>query len=165
MYANLISISRLLLAIPLYFAVIGDSVIFIMIFTAWVIFSDALDGWVARRYGSHWTGALLDPLADAACISSVLLGLFHLHIIGYLWVMFFFVRYIFFVISTIFIKKKYKYYISATIWNKLSIILMVIFLLSSWWYHTTAWKIGSCMLIFQVVSMIEVAQKLFTHHD
>lgn len=62
---NLISILRIVLVIPvtllLWRAQFGEA----LYLFAFAGFSDALDGYLAKRYGwTSWLGGLLDPLAD-----------------------------------------------------------------------------------------------------
>ena len=66
--ANIITFFRLC-AVPLAFWLVLDH----RIGDAFVLFvaaglSDALDGWLARRYGGNAIGALMDPVADKALL-------------------------------------------------------------------------------------------------
>jgi cardiolipin synthase (CMP-forming) len=66
--ANIITFGRLC-AVPLAFWLvlahrIGDA--FLLFVAAGL--SDALDGWLARRYGGNAVGALMDPVADKALL-------------------------------------------------------------------------------------------------
>lgn len=63
--ANLITIGRLVLAVPTLFLIVelGSSWVTVAL---WFVLSvtDGLDGWLARRDGTTRAGAFLDPLAD-----------------------------------------------------------------------------------------------------
>ena len=63
--ANVITITRMVLALPLlaFVAVDGSSY---WALAAWILLagSDGLDGYLARRHGTTRSGAFLDPLAD-----------------------------------------------------------------------------------------------------
>ena len=63
--ANVVTIARVLLAIPL-FALIYDRGAGWLTWGGWAVLasSDGLDGWIARRDGTTRSGAYLDPLAD-----------------------------------------------------------------------------------------------------
>lgn len=63
--ANVVTIARVLLAIPL-FVLIYDRGAGWLTWGGWVVLacSDGLDGWIARRDGTTRSGAYLDPLAD-----------------------------------------------------------------------------------------------------
>ncbi|HEX3574067.1 MAG TPA: CDP-alcohol phosphatidyltransferase family protein [Rhodopila sp.] len=73
--ANIITFLRLC-AVPLAFWLvlvhrIGDA---FWLFVAAGL-SDALDGWLARRYGSNAVGALMDPVADKALLVTMYITL------------------------------------------------------------------------------------------
>ena len=73
--ANIITFGRLC-AVPLAFWLvlahrIGDA--FLLFVAAGL--SDALDGWLARRYGGNAIGALMDPVADKALLVTMYITL------------------------------------------------------------------------------------------
>jgi cardiolipin synthase (CMP-forming) len=73
--ANIITFGRLC-AVPLAFWLvlvhrIGDA--FLLFVAAGI--SDALDGWLARRYGGNAIGALMDPVADKALLVTMYITL------------------------------------------------------------------------------------------
>jgi cardiolipin synthase (CMP-forming) len=73
--ANIITFGRLC-AVPLAFWLvlkhrIGDA--FFLFVAAGL--SDALDGWLARRYGGNAVGALMDPIADKALLVTMYITL------------------------------------------------------------------------------------------
>jgi cardiolipin synthase len=73
--ANIITFFRLC-AVPLAFWLVLDH----LIGTAFWLFvaaglSDALDGWLARRYGGNAVGALMDPVADKALLVTMYITL------------------------------------------------------------------------------------------
>lgn len=62
---NLISILRIILVLPVVWALLSGQFTFALILFAVAGFSDALDGFLAKHY--HWEsrlGSILDPLAD-----------------------------------------------------------------------------------------------------
>ncbi len=62
---NVISITRILLVVPVVVALLGDHFGIAMVLFAIAGISDALDGFLAKQY--HWEsrlGSILDPLAD-----------------------------------------------------------------------------------------------------
>ena len=67
--ANMVTILRLLVS-PLLFAMISDEPSGWLVFLLWCVlsFSDAVDGWFARRHGTTRSGAFLDPLADKVLV-------------------------------------------------------------------------------------------------
>lgn len=73
--ANIITFARLC-AVPLAFWLVLDQ----RIGQAFVLFvaaglSDALDGWLARRYGGNAVGAMMDPVADKALLVTMYITL------------------------------------------------------------------------------------------
>ena len=73
---NAITIGRMVLALPLLWA-LGTAQFALALWIALVAgMSDAIDGWLAKRY--HWHshfGGLLDPLADKVLLSVCFIGL------------------------------------------------------------------------------------------
>jgi cardiolipin synthase len=72
---NIITFGRLC-AVPLAFWMIIDHRIdqaFILFLVAGA--SDALDGWLARRYGGNAIGAMMDPVADKALLVTMYITL------------------------------------------------------------------------------------------
>ncbi|MGK2929216.1 MAG: CDP-alcohol phosphatidyltransferase family protein [Acidimicrobiales bacterium] len=63
--ANVITITRMFLALPLLAFVAVDGASYWAL-AAWIVLagSDGLDGYLARRHGTTRSGAFLDPLAD-----------------------------------------------------------------------------------------------------
>ena len=89
-FANLISLSRIFLSIPLvYFLNINQisKALFVIIL---IIVTDLIDGWIARKSNeiTHF-GKLIDPVADKICMMVVVI--FLIFKIGYPMVIFFYV--------------------------------------------------------------------------
>jgi cardiolipin synthase len=73
---NTITVARMLMVPPLLWCLhTGDHVAALWIaLTAG--FSDALDGWLAKRYGwQTWLGGVLDPIADKLLLDASFVGL------------------------------------------------------------------------------------------
>jgi CDP-diacylglycerol--glycerol-3-phosphate 3-phosphatidyltransferase len=67
--ANAVTITRLLLAVPLLMLIADRSASWPAV-TIWVILciTDGIDGYLARRQGATRSGAFLDPLADKVLV-------------------------------------------------------------------------------------------------
>ena len=74
-WPNIITFGRLC-AVPLAFWLVLEHRIdeaFLLFVAAGL--SDALDGWLARRYGGNAVGALMDPVADKALLVTMYITL------------------------------------------------------------------------------------------
>ncbi len=81
--ANIITFARLC-AVPLAFWMMLDH----RIAQAFYLFvaaglSDALDGWLARRYGGNAIGAMMDPIADKALLVTMYITLATVNVLPY----------------------------------------------------------------------------------
>ncbi|MGH9119905.1 MAG: CDP-alcohol phosphatidyltransferase family protein [Acidimicrobiales bacterium] len=67
--ANAISVTRLLLAIPLFLLILDRPSSWTTL-AFWVVLSatDGFDGWIARKQGTTRSGAFIDPLADKVLV-------------------------------------------------------------------------------------------------
>jgi CDP-diacylglycerol--glycerol-3-phosphate 3-phosphatidyltransferase len=74
--ANAVTVIRLLVS-PLLFAMIGDTPSGWLVWFVWTVlsFTDGVDGWIARRYGTTRSGAFLDPLADKVLVLGAMFSL------------------------------------------------------------------------------------------
>lgn len=153
--ADLISLSRVILAYPLYCSMLSEYHVFTIVLVCWMIVSDMLDGLVARHFGSSELGKWLDPIADAVGVAAWVSGLLQMHIIGWHWIAFWVVRYLFFMCWALWIRFRYRYYIAAGVWNKISIIFLMVFIFSAWWRGAVAPEFGFVLFICQILSIWE----------
>lgn len=67
--ANVVTIGRMLLALPFLLLVARDGASYAWL-AVWIVLavSDGIDGWMARRHGTTRSGAFLDPLADKVLV-------------------------------------------------------------------------------------------------
>ena len=74
--ANYITMLRILVS-PLLFAMISDRPSGWLVWGLWTVlsFTDGIDGWIARKYGTTRSGAFLDPLADKVLVLGALFSL------------------------------------------------------------------------------------------
>ncbi len=84
--ANLISISRIIMAFPLTLALYQEQKnwTLIVIYFVLIILSDMLDGFVARKAGEVTNfGKIIDPVADKICLLVVAIYLIHLYTVRF----------------------------------------------------------------------------------
>jgi cardiolipin synthase len=75
MVPNVLTVSRVLLAVPIYLLIVQQHYVPVLWITLVAGISDALDGWLARRLGvTSYFGAIADPLADKLMLGSAYLG-------------------------------------------------------------------------------------------
>jgi len=71
-WPNILSMLRVMVAIPLFLAIRSESFVLLGILAAIALMSDYFDGYLARKLNSiSESGKILDPLADKICIASV----------------------------------------------------------------------------------------------
>jgi cardiolipin synthase (CMP-forming) len=72
---NVITVTRLLLAVPISWALLAERPYIALILLGIAAITDWLDGWLARSYSGWMTemGAFLDPLADKVLLISTFL--------------------------------------------------------------------------------------------
>jgi CDP-diacylglycerol--glycerol-3-phosphate 3-phosphatidyltransferase len=74
--ANVVTLVRLLLSLPLIFFIVDDVGSWPAVLT-WIALAatDGVDGWLARRHGTTRSGAFLDPLADKVLVLGAMIAL------------------------------------------------------------------------------------------
>lgn len=155
MLADIISFSRIILAYPMYLSLINGIDYLVVVILSWMIASDVCDGAVARYYGFSSFGAWLDPIADACGIIAWVLALLKLELLSHYLVFFWFFRYLFFVIWAIYLRYFYFYKLEAGIINKLSIVLLAIFLVNTWLKIEMSSAFVFILVLCQIFSMFE----------
>ena len=118
--ANIISLGRALLAVPIIYTLRDPSLgtyTFLLILLATL--SDALDGWVARkaREVTHF-GKWIDPIADFVCIFAVVAYLTLIDRFPSWFFLFFLIRYIYIAIGAIYFLNHDQFILSSNWWGK-----------------------------------------------
>ena len=118
--ANIISLGRAILAVPIIFTLRDSSlgsITFVLILIA--VLSDALDGWVARKAHevTHF-GKWIDPIADFVCIFSVVAYLTLIDRFPSWFFLFFLIRYIYIAIGAIYFLNHDHFVLSSNWWGK-----------------------------------------------
>jgi len=73
---NLITALRILLVLPLCWLIDAGRYDGALVVAAIAAFSDALDGWLAKRFGwTTWIGGMLDPVADKLLLTAAFIWL------------------------------------------------------------------------------------------
>ncbi|MEC7821757.1 MAG: CDP-alcohol phosphatidyltransferase family protein [Candidatus Neomarinimicrobiota bacterium] len=118
--ANIISLGRAILAVPIIFTLRDTSlgsITFVLILIA--VLSDALDGWVARKAHevTHF-GKWIDPIADFVCIFAVVAYLTLIDRFPSWFFLFFLIRYIYIAIGAIYFLNHDHFVLSSNWWGK-----------------------------------------------
>ena len=118
--ANIISLGRAILAVPIIFTLRDTSlgsITFVLILIA--VLSDALDGWVARKAHevTHF-GKWIDPIADFVCIFAVVAYLTLIDRFPFWFFLFFLIRYIYIAIGAIYFLNHDHFVLSSNWWGK-----------------------------------------------
>jgi len=133
-YSNLLSLLRLLLAVPFWFLLDGIkegenlTVIVLLVFVGAI--SDYLDGYLARKLNQiSEVGKMLDPLADKVCIGVITIKLF---LIGYISPLFFCMilgRDLLIFLGGIYLSSRLKKVIPSNMLGKISVSFIALILL------------------------------------
>jgi cardiolipin synthase len=84
---NLITLIRILLVVPMVVGLVHRQLETVLILFAIAASSDALDGFLARRYGwQSFLGSILDPIADKLLLATLLVTLAVLDLVP-MWLM------------------------------------------------------------------------------
>ena len=118
--ANIISLGRAILAVPIIFTLRDTSlgsITFVLILIA--VLSDALDGWGARKAHevTHF-GKWIDPIADFVCIFAVVAYLTLIDRFPSWFFLFFLIRYIYIAIGAIYFLNHDHFVLSSNWWGK-----------------------------------------------
>lgn len=130
--SNLISLIRLLMAIPLFILTgnIEEYRIFLIILMIVGCFTDFLDGYLARKYNEVTEfGKIIDPLADKVAISAVVLQLFLSGLIpsGYFAIII--LRDIIIFLGGIYVSKKINKVLPSNLLGKITVFFISIFMI------------------------------------
>jgi phosphatidylglycerophosphate synthase len=161
MFADVISLSRILLAYPLYQAFVLNHSFTAWCLMVWMIISDLIDGEVSRQYGASTYGKWLDPIADAVAMLAAVMGLYHLGVISIGWLVFWILRYAYFAFFALWLAYTKQYYIDSGLWNKISIFVFVVFLYVCWQWGYFFTPLALLLIIVQLISMLEVVYRVY----
>ncbi len=79
---NTLSIFRIILTIPIVFALLKQEYFIVLWLFLLAGITDALDGYIAKKFNCQtWLGSVLDPLADKILLASSFIALFLLQLI------------------------------------------------------------------------------------
>ena len=140
--ANMISLGRALMAVPIVYTLrdpaMGTITFLLIVFA---VLSDTLDGWFARKANevTHF-GKWLDPIADFACIITVagyltLVGRFP----GWFFI-FYLVRYVAIAFPAIYLFNNGRFILSSNWWGKWAAgITTLAIMVHIWPWHAFPW--------------------------
>jgi len=73
--ANLATVGRIVLVAPIAWAILAERAPIALLLLAAAVATDAVDGWLARRFGTSLLGSWLDVTADRLLIAAVVAAL------------------------------------------------------------------------------------------
>ena len=156
--SNILSISRAVLAIPLFFAFYFDKTIWVLILTGIAIITDVLDGYLARKLNQVTEyGKIFDPLADKVFVSVAVIMYIFKNLIPLWFAISIFTRDILILIGGLYAKKKLKYVIPSDYLGKFSVILLTITLILS------LFKLGNITNIFIYLTTLMLIISFFNY--
>ncbi|NOQ23659.1 MAG: hypothetical protein GQ565_13560 [Candidatus Aegiribacteria sp.] len=143
---NLISLSRIPLAFIACIFLVQKEIVLVVIVILAGVFSDVIDGVVARRTNSisDW-GKILDPLADKIAIGAFIITLAFLGGVPLWFVILFLTRDAIIAAGGLYVAKKLGSPPSSNRWGKYSSLAMSVYLTSaavSYMLDTTLWPSG-----------------------
>lgn len=131
--ANSFSFLRLLLALPIYFAVLESRMILFWIVLISAILSDYLDGYFARKFDDVTElGKIIDPLADKVFVAVASIALFQIGSLPFWFIALVLARDILIFIGGIIYTSKYKFVIPSNKLGKLTVNILGLSLLVSY---------------------------------
>lgn len=145
---NLICVLRIVLVVPIVWALAEGEYGWTLILFAVAAFSDALDGFLAKNFGWHTeVGALLDPIADKVLLVSVFLALTYVGLIP-VWVTLVVVARDVVIVSG---ALSYRYLIGPvegrpTTVSKINTSLQLLYVLAAVAYSGYGWPVSSVVL-------------------
>jgi len=156
--SNIISLLRLLLAIPVCIGILydwSDSLLLILALLAYI--SDILDGFLARKYNdiSEW-GKILDPLADKILVGSAAISLMIVGKLSIWYIALVLGRDIAILIAGFLSSRKLGYVLPSTYMGKVAVISVAITLICSfvdslYIYIQASYILSSIMLIISFI--------------
>lgn len=153
--SNLLSFSRLLMAIPFWFLLENLQVPEIRFITLAVCIlgagTDILDGYLARRFNEVTElGKIIDPLADKVVISVIIIKLFILNLIpGYYFYMII-IRDLLILVGGIFIANKLGKVLPSNILGKITVVNIALVILM------IILQVGYTNIIFRILYILSI---------
>lgn len=132
--SNLLSMLRLVMAIPLWylFDYLGDPGMRIIIFAVCVIaaLTDILDGYLARKYDQVTEfGKIIDPLADKVAVAAIIIKLFVIGEIPPYYFIMIIARDVLIFLGGIFVAQKIGRVLPSNVLGKITVIMIGIVIL------------------------------------
>lgn len=131
--ANSFSFLRLLLALPIYFAVMESEMVLFWIVLISAILSDYLDGYFARKFNDVTElGKIIDPLADKVFVAVATIALFQIGALPFWFIALVLARDILIFVGGMIYTSKYKFVIPSNKLGKITVNILGLCLLVSY---------------------------------
>jgi len=152
--SNILSLSRIFLAIPIFIFISKSETVFLLLFILIAIITDFLDGFFARKFNQITElGKILDPFADKVCTTTGFIALTIFQ--GFpLWITIVIIlRDIFILLGSLLIFRKEKIVTPSNIPGKITVFLIsLLALIHILQWNDLFWPVALLVLISIVIS-------------
>lgn len=125
--ANILSIIRLLSAIPVFILILRSSNNLAIIVSAIAFFTDFFDGYFARKFNStSETGKILDPIADKVLLGAIGLAMYIVNLLPLWFIFTVILRDILILIGAGIAKKRTKFVLPSNYTGKITFAVMAL---------------------------------------
>ena len=130
-YSNILSISRLIMGVVLYFLIISEHSYWAILVAIIAVITDYADGYVARKRGeTSELGKILDPVADKVAVALGAIGLYQTYDLP-LWIVIVIIgRDILILIGSIFLFEKLRGVVASEMPGKIAVTIISVLLLA-----------------------------------
>ncbi|MCX6155661.1 MAG: CDP-alcohol phosphatidyltransferase family protein [Candidatus Kapabacteria bacterium] len=161
--SNIISISRMIAAIPMAFFMFTENSMAILLMAIFACISDVGDGFIARKFNqvSEW-GKILDPLADKIFVGTMVIVLIIQNKMPLWFALAIIARDLIILIGGMYAKKKLHYVLPSNWIGKLSVTIIALTILAVLFSFPLIAQIGIWLsLTAMIISLVFYFQRAY----